>query len=86
MDVLDYLLIDGKSVVKNTLPSRETKTDVEGYYKTPTGAVICKDNESLIAYKKRKAKDAQLNSMKEDISQLKNDMAEIKELLKGLVK
>jgi hypothetical protein len=86
MDVLDFLFVDGRGVAKNTPPLHETKTDVDGYYKTPAGAVICKDDESLNAYKKRKAKDAQLNSMKDDIDQLKNDMTEIKELLKGLVK
>jgi hypothetical protein len=48
--------------------------------------VISKDFESLNAYKKNKAKNAELNTMKDDIAQLKNDMSEIKELLKGLVK
>ena len=72
--------------VKSPVPNKETKTDVDGFYKTPAGAVVCKDNESLNAYKLRKAKNVQLNTMKNDIDQLKTDMAEIKELLKGLVK
>lgn len=86
MDVLDYLFPNGGKPQINVIPDKETKTDVEGYYKTPTGAVICKDNDSLNAYKKQKVKNAQLNSMKNDIDQLKNDISEIKELLRGLVK
>jgi hypothetical protein len=85
MDVLDYLYINGEKKVK-PLPKTDTQSDVHGYYKTPSGAVVAKDNESLNAYKIRKAKNAELNTMKNDVNQLKNDMAEIKELLKGLVK
>jgi hypothetical protein len=86
MDVLDYLYINGNKTVKSPVPDKETKTDVDGFYKTPSGAVVCKDNNSLNAYKLRKAKSIQLNTMKDDIDQLKTDMTEIKELLKGLVK
>lgn len=85
MDVLDYLYINGEKKFK-PLPASDTKSDVHGYYKTPSGAVVAKDNESLNAYKMKKAKNIQLNTMKDDIDQLKNDMQEIKELLKGLVK
>lgn len=85
MDVLDFLYINGEKKV-NPPPPVDTKTDVQGYYKTPSGAIVSKDTESLQAYKKNKAKNLQLNSMKEDIDQLKNDITEIKELLKGLVK
>lgn len=85
MDVLDYIYLNGEKQVR-PLPDKECPTDVNGYYKTPTGAVISKDAESLSAYKIRKAKNTQLNTMKNDIDQLKNDMSEIKELLKGLVK
>lgn len=85
MDILDYLYPNGEK--KATLPPAvDTKTDAQGYYKTPTGAIVSKDNESLQAYKIRKAKSAQLNNMKKDIDELKSDMKEIKELLKGLVK
>lgn len=85
MDVLDFLYINGEKKV-NPPPPVDTKTDAQGYYKTPSGAVVSKDTESLQAYKKNKAKNLQLNSMKKDIDQLKNDITEIKELLKGLVK
>ena len=85
MDVLDFLYINGEKKVTPPPPT-DTKTDAHGYYKTPSGAVVSKDTESLQAYKKNKAKNLQLNSMKKDIDQLKDDITEIKELLKGLVK
>lgn len=85
MDVLDYLYVN-VDYKKPSLPENDTKTDIQGYYKTPTGAIVSKDTESLSAYKKQKAKNAQLNNMKNDIDQLKSDMSEIKELLKRLVK
>lgn len=85
MDVLDFLYINGE-VKQKPLPHQDTKTDASGYYKTPTGAVISKDMDSLKAYKVNKAKSVQLNTMKDDIEHLKNDISEIKELLKGLVK
>lgn len=85
MDVLDYLYINGEKKA-NLPPEKDTKTDVHGYYKTSSGAIISKDSESLSAYKKNKMKYMQLNNMKNDINQLKSDISEIKELLKGLVK
>lgn len=85
MDVLDFLYINGEKKTK-PLPETDTKSDVYGYYKTPSGAVISKDFDSLTAYKSQKVKNAQLNNMKKDIDELKSDMKEIKELLKGLVK
>lgn len=85
MDVLDFLYVNGER--KSTVPPPvDTKTDVNGYYKTPSGAVVSKDTESLLAYKKQKAKYVQLNTMKKDIDSLREDITEIKELLKGLVK
>lgn len=64
----------------------ETKTELSGYYKSPKGYIVNKDSEGLAAYKMKRKKQTELNNMKDDIDQLKNDMQEIKELLKGLVK
>lgn len=65
----------------------EHKTDVPGIYKdVATGALINKDSKALEAYKKRKLKETKLNAVEQDIADLKNDMQEIKELLRGLVK
>lgn len=62
------------------------KTEVPGYYKVSEGVVVNKDDESLNAYKMRKKKNAQLNTMEEKVNKLESDISEIKELLKGLVK
>lgn len=85
MDVLDYLYVNGEKKT-DTLPEKEVKTDVHGFYKTTVGSVICKDNESLDAYKKRKINISRLNKLETDVTSLKSDISEIKELLKGMVK
>lgn len=88
MDVLDYLYIDGEAPapLKVIIPQTDTKTDVYGYYKSTSGAIISKDNDALAAYKQTKSKNSQINRMRNDITELKNDLEEIKNILKGLVK
>lgn len=65
---------------------KEVKTDVPGLYRTSDGALINKDNQALAAYKKRKHKEKRIEEMQSDIQSLKDDLQEIKSLLKGLVK
>ena len=62
------------------------KTEAPGIYKQRDGILINKDNDALAAYKKRMRKERAIDEMQDEISELKNDMKEIKELLKGLVK
>lgn len=62
------------------------KTEVAGIYKVSEGVLINKDNNALAAYKKQKKRANEIEQMKENISELKNDITEIKELLKGLAK
>ena len=64
----------------------EKKTQVPGIYKVAEGILINKDNDALKAYKARKEKERKVSSMIEDMDNLKKDMQEIKELLRGLVK
>lgn len=64
----------------------EKKTQVPGIYKVTEGVLINKDNDALRAYKARKEKERKVSSMMEDMDNLKKDMQEIKELLRGLVK
>lgn len=64
----------------------EYKTELPGYYKVDESVVINKDNDALITYKKKKMKDIKLVKLENDISSLKSDMEEIKQLLKGLSK
>lgn len=62
------------------------KTDMPGIYKQNEGVLINKDNEALRAYKHRKLQSKKMQTFEEDLQTLKGDMAEIKELLRGLVK
>ena len=62
------------------------KTEIPGLCKVGEGVLINTDNNALAAYKKKKIKDAEINKMQEDMVQLKDDIAEIKALLKGLAK
>lgn len=64
----------------------EAKTDIPGLYKTSEGFIINKDNEALKAYKVRKQKDAKVTELEHKISSLSEDIAEIKNILKGLNK
>ena len=65
----------------------QQKTDIPGIYKDSiSGALINKDDSALKAYKIRKQKDLKLDMLEKEMSDLKTDMQEIKELLRGLVK
>ena len=64
----------------------EQKVDAPGFYKVDEKFIVNKDNNSLKMYKAQKAKIAQLNNLENDVNQLKSDLSEIKEMLKGLVK
>jgi len=64
----------------------EYKTDMPGYYKVDESVVINRDNDALNTYKKKKMKDIKLVKLENDLSSLKSDMEEIKQLLKGLSK
>jgi hypothetical protein len=71
----------------------EEKTEVAGIYKVSDGILINKDNDALAAYKAAKARNKRLTDLESQISELrendksiKNDLDEIKNLLKGLAK
>lgn len=61
------------------------KTEKPGYYKSSEGFIINKDMKALAAYKKRKARDADVVTLKEDMMTMKEDMSAIKKLLERLV-
>lgn len=62
------------------------KTDVKGFYKTQEGYLVNRDTDALSEYKAKKMKDFKINNMEEKMKNLESDLAEIKTLLKGLVK
>ena len=64
----------------------EQKTEIPGMYKVGEGIIINKDNESLAAYKKQRQKNVNIEKMFGEVETMKNDINEIKQLLKQLVK
>jgi hypothetical protein len=64
----------------------DRKTDKPGIYRTAEGFLINKDNEALAAYKKRKRKEQAVDKIQEQINELRSDISEIKDLLRGLAK
>lgn len=63
----------------------EQKTEVPGFYKAGEGIVINKDNDALLAYKKRKQKERRIEEVREEVNALKSDISEIKEMMKQLL-
>lgn len=57
------------------------KTKYEGIYKKQEGILLNMDNQALAAYKARKEKDRRAANTEKEISMLKDEMKEIKELL-----
>lgn len=71
----------------------EEKTQIPGIYRSAEGVLINKDNDALAAYKKRKQKEKKINTLEEsfhhirsDLLVIKEDINEIRELLRGLVR
>lgn len=63
----------------------EQKTEVPGIYKVEEGVLINKDDLALQAYKNRKNRERRLNKVEEELSLLKDDVSEIKDLIKGFL-
>jgi peptidoglycan hydrolase CwlO-like protein len=64
----------------------DRKTDRPGIYRTAEGFLINKDNDALSAYKKRKRKERAIENFQEQINELRTDINEIKDLIRGLAK
>ncbi len=48
----------------------EIKTEVDGFVKTSTGALLNKDNDALIAYKAQKKRNALINTLEKKCLEL----------------
>ena len=58
------------------------KTEVQGIFRDSTNkALLNKDDSSLVAYKRMKKKNADIDNVKEDVEMLKRDVSDIKALL-----
>jgi len=64
----------------------DRKTEKPGIYRTAEGFLINKDNDALSAYKKRKRKEQAIDKFQDQIDELRSDINEIKDLLKGLAR
>lgn len=62
----------------------DAKTERQGIYRTENGLLVNKDIEALQQYKTRKKQAAKITAVENDLSSLKDDIAEIKSMLKGL--
>jgi hypothetical protein len=62
------------------------KTNVPGIYKVSEGVLINTDNTSLSAYKNKKRRELMIDDMREDMQTMKEELQEIKDLLKGLAR
>lgn len=61
------------------------KTEVPGVYKVSEGILVNKDVDALKAYKKRKMKERRIDVMEKEVHEMKSDLQEIKDMLKGLL-
>lgn len=62
------------------------KTEIQGIYKKSEGIFINKDTDSLQAYRKRKLREKRIDEIQNDFASLKDDIQEIKQLLRGLLR
>ena len=62
------------------------RTEVPGIFKEREGVLINKDNDALTAYKIKMQKAKEMDTLREDVTDIKKDIQEIKDLLKGLIK
>ena len=60
----------------------DEKTEIPGFYRAHEGTIINKDNEALAAYKRRKGRERELDNLKIEVASIKDDLDEIKNLLK----
>ena len=62
------------------------KTEVPGIYKIRDGVLINTDNASLSAYKNKKKREMMIDDMCDDMQTMKQELQEIKDILKGLAR
>lgn len=66
--------------------SSSGKTEVPGIYKVRDGILINTDNHSLTAYKNRKQRERNIDTMQDELKTLRDDISKIKEMLEKALK
>lgn len=64
----------------------EKQTVVPGIVKVREGVLLNKDNNALRAYRQHKKREFRSIRVEQEIDNLKSDVAEIKEMIQGLVR
>lgn len=64
----------------------EKQTVVPGIVKVREGVLLNKDNNALRAYRQNKKREFRSIRVEQEIDNLKSDVAEIKEMIQGLVR
>lgn len=59
-----------------------SKTEIPGLYKVGEGILLNTDNDALKAYKSRKNREKKINTIEEELHNLRNMMQELKTLIK----
>lgn len=73
--IMDYIKVkDRDNLVRDSLSNGIVNTDIDGY------------NAYIENYKKTYNESKRIKSIEEDLSELKNSISEIKDLLRGLLK
>jgi hypothetical protein len=62
----------------------EHKTEIPGIFRDESGALINKDNKSLLMYKKRKEESRRILKIERDLEILSSDIKIIKEMIKEI--
>lgn len=57
------------------------ETTISGIFRDDSGALINKNNDALLSYKMKKENSRRLQMMENQVTELKSDMNEIKNLL-----
>lgn len=59
----------------------ELPTETPGIFRDSNGALINKDNASLVSYKKKKENNKKINKLEYDMANIQNDISQIKNML-----
>jgi len=62
----------------------EQKTAIPGFFKVDESVVVNKDSDALRAYKKQKHREMRIDRIQTELTEVKDDIQEIKEMIRGL--
>lgn len=63
----------------------DKETTVEGLFRTDNGAIINKNNDALLSYKKKKEQSKKMQELEQKVDMINNDINDIKNLILQLI-